>query len=86
MNKQINNKVQHEKQISNKKNKGKKVNGNIRPFSYTSFNNYGTSNKKKRKRNWNIYTQCIVVLINLITNIKWIYITLSFIFSKTLDC
>lgn len=51
MNKHINNKVQNEKQVSNKKNKAKKANGNVRPFSYTSFNNYGTSNKKKRKRN-----------------------------------
>lgn len=51
MNKQINNKAQNDKQVSNKQIKGKKANGNIRPFSYTSFNNYGTSNKKKRKRN-----------------------------------
>lgn len=36
---------------SNNKNKGKKTNKNIRPFSYTAFNNYGASNKKKRKRN-----------------------------------
>lgn len=32
-------------------NKGKKTNRTIRPFSYTSFQNYGASNKKKRKKN-----------------------------------
>lgn len=31
--------------------KGKKGNGKVRPFSYTSFKDYGESNKKKRKRN-----------------------------------
>lgn len=50
-NKQMkNNKTQNESPRSNK-NKGKKSNGNIRPFSYTAFKNYGASNKTKRKRN-----------------------------------
>jgi len=45
------NKMQNEAQGSYNKNKGKKSNGNVRPFSYTDFKSYGASNKKKRKRN-----------------------------------
>ncbi|XP_022172679.1 RRP12-like protein isoform X2 [Myzus persicae] len=52
MNKQMKkNKTQNEPQGSYNKNKGKKSNGNVRPFSYTDFKSYGASNKKKRKRN-----------------------------------
>lgn len=45
------NKIQNEAQGYYNKNKGKKSNGNVRPFSYTDFKSYGASNKKKRKRN-----------------------------------
>ncbi|XP_008183768.1 RRP12-like protein isoform X2 [Acyrthosiphon pisum] len=52
INKQVKkNKMQNEGQGSYNKNKGKKSNGNVRPFSYTDFKSYGASNKKKRKRN-----------------------------------
>lgn len=45
------NRTPSEPQGSYSKNKGKKSNGNVRPFSYTDFKSYGASNKKKRKRN-----------------------------------
>jgi len=45
------NKTHNEPQGSYSKNKGKKSNGNVRPFTYTDFKSYGASNKKKRKRN-----------------------------------
>lgn len=51
INKQMNSKIQNESQKSNTQNKEKKNNRTIRPFSYTAFKNYDTSNKKKRKRN-----------------------------------
>lgn len=52
INKQLrNNSVKSESPGSNNKNKikGKKSNGNVRPFSYTAFKNYGTSNKKRKR-------------------------------------
>ncbi|XP_060843061.1 RRP12-like protein [Rhopalosiphum padi] len=49
MNKQIKkNKTQNQPQGSNK-NKGKKSNGSVRPFSYTDFKSYGASNKKRKR-------------------------------------
>lgn len=72
------NKTQNSSQGSNK-NKGKKPNGNIRPFSYTAFKNYGASNKTKRKKNQNNHKQTFYYFTVEHIIIKYINIFLNFV-------